>query len=138
MTSETGNSPIKIRARDYNWRELKNIIFSHRKELWLANLIAILGAVVAVPIPLLMPLLVDEVLLDQPGTIVAINQWLFPQGWHSPVLYITAVLVLTLILRLIALVLGVWQMRQFTFISKDVIFSMRRDLLAASAAGSHV
>ena len=35
----------------------------------------------------------------------------------------------TLLLRLVSLVLGVWQMRQFTAISKDVIFRIRRALL---------
>ena len=118
-----------IRAREYNWRELRNSILSYKKELWLANIIAILGAIAAVPIPLLIPLLVDEVLLDQPGTLVAMTQWMFPESWYGPVLYIVTVLFFTLLLRLVALILGVWQMRQFTFISKDVIFNMRRDLL---------
>ncbi|EGW55838.1 putative ABC transporter ATP-binding protein YwjA [endosymbiont of Tevnia jerichonana (vent Tica)] len=105
------------------------MVLRHRRELLAANLIAILGAIVAVPIPLLIPLLVDEVLLDQPGRAVAIMDQLFPSAWHGPFLYIGAVLLLTILLRLIALLLGVWQTRQFTCIAKDVVFHIRRDLL---------
>jgi len=105
------------------------MVLTHRRELVLANLIAILGTLVAVPVPLLIPLLVDEVLLDRPGTALAVIQSLFPAGWWGPPLYIGAILLLTLVLRLLSLVLGVWQLRQFTRISKDVIFRMRRALL---------
>ena len=105
------------------------MVTRHRRELINANLIAILGAAVSVPIPLLIPLLVDEVLLNQPGSTVAVLQQLFPSEWHGAILYITAILILTISLRLASLILGVWQTRQFTIISKDLIFRMRRDLL---------
>jgi len=105
------------------------MILGRRRELIAANLIAILGAIVSVPIPLFIPLLVDEVLLKQPGISVATINSIFPENWQGPILYIVAVLALTLFLRLIALVLGVWQMRQFTMISKDVTFRIRRSLL---------
>lgn len=105
------------------------MILSHRLELVKANIIALLGALVAVPIPLLIPLLVDEVLLDQPGSAVALIDTLFPQSWQQPLLYIMVILVLTLLMRLAALLLGVWQMRQFTIISKDVTYRIRSSLL---------
>ncbi len=134
MTSTTLTAPPSvpaetIRSTRYSWRELMQMILQHRRELWVANLIAILGAVVSVPVPLLIPLLVDEVLLNQPGRAVAVINSLFPEQWHGPVLYILAVLVLTLFLRLLTLTLGVWQTRQFTAISKDVTFRIRRALL---------
>lgn len=105
------------------------MVLQHRRELVSANLIAILGAVAAVPVPLLIPLLVDEVLLDQPGRAIDLMNTLFPANWHGPVLYILAVLMLTLLLRLLALIFGVWQTWQFTRIAKDVIYHIRRDLL---------
>jgi len=105
------------------------MVLSHRRELALANFIAILGTAVAVPIPLLIPLLVDEVLLHQPGFGIRSMNAIFPQAWHGPVLYILAVLFLTLFMRLIAVTLGVWQMRQFTVISKEVTYRIRRRLL---------
>ena len=120
---------MSIRCVNYNWQEIKNIVLSYRRELWTANIVAILAAIAAVPIPLLIPLLVDEVLLNQPGTLVHYTNLFFPQAWQSPALYIISILLLTLLLRLMALVLGVWQTRQFTFIAKDIIFNMRRELM---------
>ena len=118
-----------IRNRGYSWRELTQMVLTHRRELVAANLIAMLGTLVSVPVPLLIPLLVDEVLLHQPGRSVAILNSLFPESWHGPVLYILAILLLTLLLRLLTLIFGVWQTRQFTIISKDVTFRIRRALL---------
>lgn len=121
-TSARRNSP-------YDWRELTRMALSHRRELIFANLLAVLGALVSVPLPLLMPLLVDEVLLDKPGVMVAWINGIFPEPWHGPILSIFAILLLTLIMRLIGVTLGVLQARQFTRVSKDVIYRMRRELL---------
>jgi ATP-binding cassette subfamily C protein len=116
-------------AAAYTWPSILGIVREHRKDLISAHIVAILAAVASVPIPLLMPLLVDEVLLHQPGRMVAWTNGHFPAAWHGPVLYIGAVLVLTLALRLTALILGVWQGRSFTLIAKDVVFRMREQML---------
>ena len=113
----------------YTWHSILGIVREHRKDLISAHIVAILAAVASVPIPLLMPLLVDEVLLHQPGRLVAWLNSQFPAAWQGPVLYIGAVLALTLALRLTALVLGVWQGRSFTLIAKDVVFRMREQML---------
>jgi ATP-binding cassette subfamily C protein len=113
----------------YTWPSILGIVREHRKDLISAHIVAILAAVASVPIPLLMPLLVDEVLLHQPGRMVAWTNSHFPAAWHGPVLYIGAVLALTLALRLTALILGVWQGRSFTLIAKDVVFRMREQML---------
>lgn len=105
------------------------MVSRHRRELILANLIAVLGAIVSVPVPLLIPLLVDEVLLHKPATAVHLMQQIFPAAWYGPILYISAILLLTLFLRMLTLIFNVWQTREFTIISKDVIYRMRRDLL---------
>ena len=94
-----------------------------------ANLIAALAMLCTVPLPLLMPLMVDEVLLKQPATIVATLKSILPEMWHGPVYYITSVLLITLILRFIAIALNVYQGRLFTHISKDVIYRMRIGLI---------
>jgi ATP-binding cassette subfamily C protein len=112
---------------DFNY--IRNIALEHKKQLVLANLVAILAACAAVPLPLLMPLLVDEVLLEKPaGMVETVNAW-FPPEWHGPVLYIGVILLFTIVLRSMALVLNVWQSRQFTLISKEMIFRMRQTLL---------
>jgi len=119
----------EIRSRPYSWQEVVGMVLGHRRELVKANTIAILGALLSVPVPLLIPLLVDEVLLNQPGPAVAAIDSLFPEQWHHPLLYITVILLLTLVMRLAALAMAVWQTRQFTIISKDVTFNIRRRML---------
>lgn len=113
----------------FSWNYILNIALEHKKELVLANIVAILATVASVPLPLLMPLLVDEVLLNQPGVLINSLQPFFPEHWHGPILYIMAILVITVLLRGIALILNVWQSRQFTIISKDIIFRMRSLML---------
>jgi ATP-binding cassette subfamily C protein len=113
----------------YTWRTVLAIVRGHRRELVSAHVIALFSVLASVPLPLLMPLLVDEVLLDQPGFQVAAMNRLFPESWHGPVLYILAILLLTVSLRFVSVLLGVWQTRQFTLIAKDVVYSIRRDLL---------
>jgi ATP-binding cassette subfamily C protein len=115
--------------KQYTWHSILGIVREHRKDLISAHIVAILAAVASVPIPLLMPLLVDEVLLHQPGRLVGWLNSQFPTAWQGPVLYISAVLALTLALRLTALILGVWQGRSFTLIAKDVVFRMREQML---------
>ncbi|NVK41771.1 MAG: ABC transporter ATP-binding protein [Oceanospirillaceae bacterium] len=113
----------------YDWDFIVRIALQHRRQLVLANLVALLATLVAVPLPLLMPLLVDEVLLDRPGPLVAFIDPLFPADWHGPVLYIGVILLVTVLMRALALLLGVLQARQFTLISKDIIFRIRAGML---------
>ena len=79
---------------------------------------------------MLLPLLVDEVLLNNPGVVVQTINSITPSLWHGPLLYILSILVLTLFLRISSLVLSVFQTRQFTIISKDLIYQIRRSLLS--------
>ncbi|MFQ5658831.1 MAG: ABC transporter ATP-binding protein [Gammaproteobacteria bacterium] len=116
--------------RHYDWPYFFAVAKEHKREIVLANIIALIATVAAIPIPLLMPLLVDEVLLHKPGMIVAIIDGITPGAWHGPFLYIAAVLIVTLFLRMTSLFLNVWQTRQFTIISKDVIFRIRQALLS--------
>ncbi len=116
-------------ATRFSWRRILDWALEHRKALVRAHIVAILAAAVSIPLPLLLPLLVDEVLLGQPGTLVHATQAIFPEAWHGPILYVVAVMLLTLILRLAGLGLNVWQMRAFTRISKDVSFRLRSALL---------
>lgn len=116
-------------AQTYSWRYILSIALQHKKQLISAHLIAIFATVVSVPVPLLMPLLVDEVLLNKPATVVQIVNAISPTEWQSPLLYICAVLVLTVFLRFLALVLNVLQSRQFTLIAKDIVFRMRSELV---------
>lgn len=125
-TVTTGRDPASER---FDWAYVRRVALQHRRRLVAANLIAIVGAVIAVPIPLLIPLLVDEVLLGKPALAVESMDRLFPAAWRGPVLYISAILAATLLLRLATVLLNVWQTRQFSLIGKDVIYRIRRRLI---------
>ncbi len=121
--------PGEIPTGGYTWRWVLDRVLMHRRKLVVANVVALAGVIATVPIPLVMPLLVDEVLLHKPGPMVAAMNAIFPAGWHGPVLYILTGLVATLLLRAASILLGVWQTREFTLIAKDVVYQMRRALL---------
>ncbi|MGB9129982.1 MAG: ABC transporter ATP-binding protein [Thiobacillus sp.] len=112
-----------------SWRGIADELKTHRQRLLLANIIAVLAVVASVPIPLLLPLMVDEVLLHHPGKMVAaIGAW-FPAAWHGPVLFIGAALLLSVVLRLAAILLNVWQGRSFSLLAKDVVYRIRVRML---------
>ena len=113
----------------YSWQKILQITTDHKREIILAHIIAIIGASMSVPVPLLIPLLVDEVLLDQPATIVNTINTIFPTSWQGAVLTFTIVALVTLFLRFMSMILGVWQMRQFTIISKDVVYRIRKGII---------
>ena len=113
----------------FRWRDIFALALPHRRRLIHAHLVAIMAAVLAVPVPLLMPLLVDEVLLHQPGSLVAWLDRALPVGWHTPLGYILGALGLTVLLRVISPALQVWQQREFSQVSKDLIFQLRQRLL---------
>jgi ATP-binding cassette subfamily C protein len=115
--------------RRYTWSYILGVAREHKRTLVVAHVIAIFSALLSVPVPLLMPLLVDEVLLDKPGAMVAFMQQVFPQSWHGPVLFIVAVMLASMTLRLFALLLAIWQTREFTIVAKDISYRIRAGLL---------
>ncbi len=114
----------------YRWRAIASLALKHRPRLVRANLLAVLATLVSVPLPLLLPVLVDEVLLGQAGPVLPVMDRLLPASWQQPVLYIGAMVVLALLLRVLALGFNVLQSREFSKISKDVVFRIRSRLLA--------
>ena len=113
----------------YGWPYVFAVAAQHKRDLYIANLVAVVAVLVSVPIPLLMPLLVDEVLLNQPGLIVAAIDRVFPAPWRGPILYVTVVLIVTVTLRLLGIGLNVLQTRQFMLVAKDLTYRMRKHLL---------
>jgi ATP-binding cassette subfamily C protein len=111
------------------WAEIRRLALRHRKGLILANLIAFVATLCSVPIPLLLPLLVDEVLLQQGDAALKVMDRLLPADWQTAAGYIGLMLALTLGLRLGALVSNVLQARLFARLSKDVIYRLRVRLI---------
>ena len=113
-----------------SWAQIRSLAVQHKRSLIFANILAILATLCSVPIPLLLPLLVDEVLLGQGGQALAImDRWL-PSMWQQAIGYIGFMLVLTFVLRLGSLLFNVGQSKMFTHLSKDVVYQIRTRLLA--------
>ncbi|TON48548.1 ABC transporter ATP-binding protein [Vibrio parahaemolyticus] len=95
----------------------------------LANLIAIVATLISVPIPLLMPLMVDEVLLDKPASGLSAMNAVLPEAWHTPTGYIFFTLFLVVLMRAASQALNIVQSRQFTLVSKTITFEMRSKMI---------
>lgn len=121
-------SPL-INPSPYSWKYIYQIALTHKKALIFSHFIAILATIASVPVPLLMPLLVDEVLLHKPGQLMKATDLFLPIDWRLPVVYISVALVASLFLRIIANIFGVIQARQFYCVSKDIIFHIRQRLI---------
>lgn len=113
----------------YSWNYIIQIALKHKKSLLNAHIVALLATLVSVPVPLFMPLLVDEVLLNKPGITVAIINRFFPPAWQSPILYISVILVFSSLLRLFSIGFNIIQTKQFSRLSKETIFQIRKSLL---------
>ena len=114
---------------EFTWQYIFSIALQHKKQLLTGHVLALVATALSVPVPLLMPLLVDEVLLNHPGHALNFLDSLLRPEWRQPVVYITAILIASLLLRLLAMIFNIIQTRQFSQISKDVIFNIRKNLL---------
>ncbi|WP_256382772.1 ABC transporter ATP-binding protein [Photobacterium toruni] len=112
-----------------NWSWLLQQAKSHKPRLIVANIIAVIATLISVPIPLLMPLMVDEVLLHKSGEGITYLNALLPSVWHNATGYIILVLVLVVLMRTFSQALNILQSRQFTLVSKDITYNLRQHLL---------
>ncbi|KJG36379.1 ABC transporter ATP-binding protein [Photobacterium angustum] len=112
-----------------NWSWLFIQAKKHRPRLITANIIAVIATLISVPIPLLMPLMVDEVLLHKPAEGIQYLNHLLPDQWQSPTGYILLVLFLVVLMRTVSQALNILQSRQFTLVSKEITFNLRQHLL---------
>ncbi|CED71470.1 ABC transporter ATP-binding protein [Aliivibrio wodanis] len=118
-----------ISSSTINWNWLLRQAKNYKSRLIVANLIAILATLISVPIPLLMPLMVDEVLLNKPATGIELLNTLLPDAWQSPIGYIFLVLVLVILMRVVSQILNIYQGRQFSLVSKTITYQIRLQLL---------
>ena len=101
----------------------------HKSKLVFANIIAVLATLISVPIPLLMPLMVDEVLLDQPASGLEMMNHLLPTSMQTPTGYIALTLLLVILMRTVSQGLNILQGRQFTLVSKTITYKMRSKMI---------
>ncbi len=110
-----------------NISTLLKLVLKQKKALIYGQVITLFAILVSIPIPLMLPVLVDEVLLHKPATFVeSIN---FFVGETTPFYYIAIVSVVVVLLRFIYYFLNVIITKIFTKISKYVTFMIREKLL---------
>lgn len=112
-----------------SWAEIRRLALKHKKALWIANGVAVLATLCSVPIPLLLPLLVDEVLLGHGDTALKVMNQALPMGWQRAAGYIGLMLLVTLALRCGALLFNVLQARLFARLAKDIVYRIRIRLI---------
>ncbi|PNH87174.1 ABC transporter ATP-binding protein [Vibrio diazotrophicus] len=101
----------------------------HQSKLLFANVIAIVATLISVPIPLLMPIMVDEVLLNQPSTGIEMMNRVLPTSWQTATGYIILTLLLVVLMRAASQMLNILQSRQFTLVSKTITYQMRSKMI---------
>jgi ATP-binding cassette subfamily C protein len=111
----------------YTFKNIFQEIKCYKKELILANIIALIAVIISTPIPLFMPVLVDEVLLKKPGFLIKCIDSLF--GSHNAYFYVLIVLVLVIFLRTLFFILNFFQTKLFTKISKNITYKIRQEVL---------
>ncbi|WP_418184714.1 ABC transporter ATP-binding protein [Aliarcobacter vitoriensis] len=104
-----------------------NLLLEKKKLLIIGQIITIIAILISVPIPLMLPALVDEVLLDKPSFFVEnINAFFGNQNAFKYILIVTLAVVF---LRAFHYIFSVLITKIFTNIAKFVTFKIREKLL---------
>ena len=105
-----------------------SLILENKKLLVFGQAITIIAIIISVPIPLMLPILVDEVLLNKPAFFVNSIDNIFGKG--SAFYYIFIVTLAVVFLRFIYYILSVVITKIFTTISKYATFKIREKLIS--------
>ena len=120
MNTNANPKPITLKT-------ILSLVLEKKRSLIYGQIITLLAIIISVPIPLLLPVLVDEVLLDKPATIVNAIDY-FTDG-TTAFIYIAIVTLFVIFLRVLYYALGVFMTKIFTAIAKHVTFEIRKRLL---------
>ncbi len=108
-------------------KSIFKLMLHQKSALIYGQIITLVVILVSVPIPLMLPIMVDEVLLHKPSYAVHTIDAFFGSG--SVFYYIALVTLAVVILRFIYFLLGVVITKIFTKISKYVTFMIRKRLI---------
>jgi len=113
--------------KEVSFKYIFSLIIKNKKLLIIGQIVTFMAILLSIPIPLLLPVLVDEVLLKKPDIIVSSINNFFGNG--SAFYYIAIVAICVISLRIIHFLAGVVITKIFTKISKYVTYQIRKDLL---------
>lgn len=110
-----------------NLNTLWKLILENKNQLISGQLIVLVAILVSIPIPLMLPVLVDEVLLEKPDSFVATIDSILGSG--NAFYYIAIVAATVIFLRFIHFILTVIITKIFTRLSKEVIYKIRVEII---------
>ncbi len=111
----------------YDLKKIVSFVIADKKRFFFAQLLALLATFVAIPAPMLMPILVDEVLLHKPGYWIEFLNRVF--GECTPLCYVLVTLGVVLFLRSTYISLQILQAKIFQTIAKEICARIRSDVL---------
>ncbi len=114
-------------TKHYTLNTLFHYITAQKHELWRTNLYGILATLFFLPIPILIPLLIDEVLLDHPGKIIENVNSLF--GQQEVWFYIAVTLLSVMVLRLLVFLLTNAKTFHATVLTEKLNYLLRQQIL---------
>lgn len=111
----------------YSYKILFEQIRAQKSDFWRTNLYGILATFLLLPIPMLIPLLIDEILLNHPGKMTETISRVFdtPSTW----VYIAVILVVVLFLRFLAFFFNNRKTYYATKITQKISYQLRHRIL---------
>ncbi|MDY0116793.1 MAG: ABC transporter ATP-binding protein [Sulfurimonadaceae bacterium] len=113
--------------KEISFSTIFKLVAKNKPTLIYGQIFTLLAILISIPIPLLLPILVDEVLLDKPALIITTIDGFFGSG--SAFYYIALVGFAVVALRFLYYLLSVLTTKIFTKIAKYVTFMIRKQLL---------
>lgn len=110
-----------------SFKKIYNLIIKNKKDLFWGQVFTFIAICISIPIPLMLPTLVDEVLLDKPGFFIYNIDNIFSSG--DAFYYISIVTVAVIFLRVLFFIFSAITTKIFTKISKFVTFKIREEVL---------
>ena len=114
-------------TRYYTFKTLYKQIKTQKSDFWRTSLYGIMATLLLLPTPMLMPLLIDEVLLEHPGKMVELISTFF--GSHEIWVYISTLLVIVLVLRSLAFFFNNKKTFYATKITQKISYLLRHRIL---------
>lgn len=116
-----------MKNKSITFKTIFHLVLSQRPALIWGQIITLLAIAVSIPIPLMLPVMVDEVLLNKPSFIVNTIDDFFGTG--DVFYYIAIATAVVIFLRVFHFLLNAVITKIFTSIAKFVTFEIRKKLL---------
>ncbi len=111
-----------------NFKTIFNLILEKKPQLVWGQIITIIAILISIPIPLMLPVMVDEILLHKPDIFVSTIDTIFGTS-SSAFYYISIVALAVILLRFLHFIFTAIITKIFTAIAKHVTFEIRKRLL---------